>query len=313
LDDLLETVGQTLRRKREEKHLSVGEVALQTRIQSVFINAIEEGQFDKIASPVSVKGFVRSYARFLKVDEAEILHRLSECLSAASATPISASADPPKTEATPAQTLLFPMGVELRDAEPLSRKPVVDMGTVGSRIQKTPHYSRWIGISVVCFLVVFLFTFYAPWEHKNSAILAPTQTQSGSPISPDTASLDDAPVMPALQPDVASDIAPKKVVPSDLSVMNATLKPFVLSLEAREPTWVKVLIDGKGTKDVLLQVGQKAVWQADKTFLLTMGNGGGAEVSLDGKDLGFLGKRGEVVRDRLLTRVASEQIVVDDD
>lgn len=323
MDDLIEPVGQYLRRKREEKRISVEEVTLQTRIQAMFIKAIEEGHFDKIQSLVSLKGFVRSYARFLKVDDVETLKRLSEFLSGTPSmlSPALPSLQEAKlAEENPAQTLLFPLesasqnqaGVKPATSlasEAVSNDIILDMGTVGERTRKTPPYAQWIGACAACLVVVFLLKFYAPFWNKKSAIVVPDPTRT--PIVSDT----NAPVVTMIPttPAVSLDTQGEEAISIEPSDVIATLKPFILSLEAREPTWVKVLVDGKGAKDILLQTGQRVVWQADKSFLLTMGNGGGAEVFLDGKELGFLGKRGEVIRDRLLTRMAPDQGAIDND
>ncbi len=322
MDDLIEPVGQYLRRKREEKRISVEEVTLQTRIQAVFINAIEEGRFDKIQSLVSLKGFVRSYARFLKVDDVETLKRLSVFLSGTSSM-LSAALPSLKeaklAEDNPAQTSLFPLESASQNqpvvkphpgltSEAMSNDIILDMGTVGERTRKTSPYAQWIGASVACLVVVFLLKFYAPFWNKKSAVLVPDPTRT--PVVSNTHSevVTIIPTVPAVSLETGEEAI--SIEPTDVI---ATLKPFILSLEAREPTWVKVLVDGKGAKDILLQTGQRVVWQADKSFLLTMGNGGGAEVFLDGKELGFLGKRGEVIRDRLLTRIASDPTAIDNE
>ena len=311
----IELVGQYLRRKREEKRISLDEVSLQTRIQPVFLQAIEDGRFDKIASMVSIKGFVRSYARFLKIDEVEVLKRLSEYLSSVSSVaslsaPVSSGS--PKTEPAPAQTLLFPLGPTLRSGDAASNDLILNMGTVGEKTRKMTSYSQWVGGSAIVLIGLFLFQLYAPREGNKGELSSPVQIRVETRPAGDAPSpintVDDVPAVDAPTVDT-----PSAQQASETPTPNATPKPFLLSLEAREPTWVKVLVDGKGTKDVLLLTGEKVVWQADKTFLLTMGNAGGAEVSLDGKDLGFLGKKGEILRDRLLTRVASEQTTTNND
>jgi transcriptional regulator with XRE-family HTH domain len=309
-DPIIETVGQFLRRIREEKRLSLEDVTMRTRIQAVLLKAIEEGQFDKLSSLVSLRGFVRSYARFLELDDVEILKRLSESLSEKRIKPtatVPSQQGAPQAEGHalaengPAQASLFPMGNSSQNTETGTNNISLDMGTVGERTQKASAYMQWVGVSAVCLLVALLLKFYIPFGNTPNKIVLSYET----PIATPTARNIPLPLVIIPAESVVSDLPNQKE--SDVD------RPLILSLEAREPTWVKVLIDGKGAKDIILQTGQKAVWQADKTFLLTMGNGGGAEVSLDGKGLGFLGKRGEVVKDRLLTRVASEQTIPDNE
>jgi cytoskeleton protein RodZ len=60
--------------------------------------------------------------------------------------------------------------------------------------------------------------------------------------------------------------------------------------------WLRVTIEGQSTKDVFLQPGQAAEWSAQTGFILTLGNAGGVELTLDGQGLPPLGKSGQVIR-----------------
>ena len=70
------TVAEQLRRAREEQKLSIYQVAEITKIKTDHIRALESGQFDSFSAPVYIRGFVRTYARMLKLDESQILAHL---------------------------------------------------------------------------------------------------------------------------------------------------------------------------------------------------------------------------------------------
>ena len=70
-----------------------------------------------------------------------------------------------------------------------------------------------------------------------------------------------------------------------------------------EETWLRVVIDGEETKDVLLSPNQQMEWEARSNFMLTVGNAGGIEMALDGNPLPPLGRSGEVVRQLRLPAV----------
>ena len=69
-----------------------------------------------------------------------------------------------------------------------------------------------------------------------------------------------------------------------------------LRVHAVEKTWLRVVIDGEQTKDMMLSPDQQVQWEARSNFTLTVGNAGGIEVALDGNPLPPLGRSGEVVR-----------------
>jgi cytoskeleton protein RodZ len=76
----------------------------------------------------------------------------------------------------------------------------------------------------------------------------------------------------------------------------ATDPPHLLRVQAKEEVWLRVTIEGQSTKDVFLQPGQAAEWSAQTGFILTLGNAGGVELTLDGQGLPPLGKSGQVIR-----------------
>lgn len=65
------TVAEQLRRAREEQHLTIYQVAEITKIKTDHIRALEAGRYDSFAAPVYIRGFVRTYAKALKLDVAE--------------------------------------------------------------------------------------------------------------------------------------------------------------------------------------------------------------------------------------------------
>lgn len=69
--------GQYFRQKREERGLSLKEVENATSIRSVYLEAIEQGRFDEVISPVYAKGFVRQYANFIGLDGDRFIHEYS--------------------------------------------------------------------------------------------------------------------------------------------------------------------------------------------------------------------------------------------
>lgn len=70
------TVGQRLRAAREEKGISLEDIAAQTRIPRRHLESLEEGDWDKLPAPTYTVGFARSYATVIGLDRAEIADQL---------------------------------------------------------------------------------------------------------------------------------------------------------------------------------------------------------------------------------------------
>ncbi|MDQ6630932.1 MAG: helix-turn-helix domain-containing protein [Verrucomicrobiota bacterium] len=77
----MSTVADQLRQSREAQNLTVYQVAETTKIRTDHIRALDEGQYDGFSAPVYIRGFVRTYATFLKLDVAKIMNELNEELS----------------------------------------------------------------------------------------------------------------------------------------------------------------------------------------------------------------------------------------
>jgi cytoskeletal protein RodZ len=67
------TVGETLSRARRERGLSVDDVAADTRIRATVISAIEDDRFELCGGTVYARGHIRSIARVVGVDPAEVI------------------------------------------------------------------------------------------------------------------------------------------------------------------------------------------------------------------------------------------------
>ena len=66
------TVAEQLRQAREAQGLNVNQVAEITKIRTDHIRALEEGDYDRFVAPVYIRGFARTYAKMLKLDEVQL-------------------------------------------------------------------------------------------------------------------------------------------------------------------------------------------------------------------------------------------------
>lgn len=69
----MKTVGQILKSHRLKQNLSLDQIASATKIKKTFLKAIEEDDFTVFDSYAAAYGFIRNYARFLKINEYQAL------------------------------------------------------------------------------------------------------------------------------------------------------------------------------------------------------------------------------------------------
>jgi cytoskeletal protein RodZ len=61
-------IGDILRQKRKQMNISLKEAENATSIRMVYLQALEEGEMEKLISPVYAQGFFKQYASFLGID-----------------------------------------------------------------------------------------------------------------------------------------------------------------------------------------------------------------------------------------------------
>ena len=62
------TLGEKLKKIRSERRIGLTDISRFTKIQLKYLEDIEEGRYEKLPSDVYVKGFLKSYAKFLGVN-----------------------------------------------------------------------------------------------------------------------------------------------------------------------------------------------------------------------------------------------------
>lgn len=82
----MSTVGETLAAERRRQGKTLADVEAGTKIMGRMLDAIEHGRYDELPSPVYVKGYLQSYAKFLGMDEKPVLEAYKKEVSLADTT-----------------------------------------------------------------------------------------------------------------------------------------------------------------------------------------------------------------------------------
>lgn len=75
------TLGEKLRQAREDRGLTISEVAEQTRISALYLESIENNDYRTLPGGIFNKGFVKSYARHVGLNEQDALQDYAALLS----------------------------------------------------------------------------------------------------------------------------------------------------------------------------------------------------------------------------------------
>lgn len=76
----MQTIGERLEEARKRKGLSIREAAEHTKIRGDYLQKFEANSFDIDLPPLYIRGFVRTYARYLEMDAERIVNEVEAAL-----------------------------------------------------------------------------------------------------------------------------------------------------------------------------------------------------------------------------------------
>lgn len=103
------SLGERFRAAREQRGLTLSDVAEQLHIRSVYLAAIEEQNWKAIGAPVYTRGFLRTYARFLGLDAEDAVTEFNASEGASPAPQISSQPSVAPYEPRPGGGSLAPL------------------------------------------------------------------------------------------------------------------------------------------------------------------------------------------------------------
>lgn len=97
----MKKVGQRLKEERERRHLSLHEIGMSLKINPKILSAIEEGDMAQLPAKTFLRGFVRSYAQYLRLNVDEIVDLFHEEMGSTRPPQPTASVEETPTEIKP--------------------------------------------------------------------------------------------------------------------------------------------------------------------------------------------------------------------
>ena len=293
-----ETLGSYLKNQRESKKISLRELAKITRVREHILRAIEEDRHELLPPATYVRGFLSAYAKYLRLDENEVLLRYERVLKGEPVAPPSAELGKPKEKVIaieppkPVEKISSPPPQEPKQkisaAQPSTRKKEILWNTKPT----------WVVAGVIAASLILLY-FFSPYSSRRPEPVTEKR------VPEKAATVDEAPTAPA--PPVAAvtpvpkekpviegkgSLAPSSPVASTTSVPEK--KPLSLQLKAVEETWVSLEVDGQSGRGMTLKPGEWIAVQASNRIRMILGNAGGLDLIWNGKILEKFGKSGEV-------------------
>lgn len=279
---------QDLKKIREDIGLSLEDLFQRTRVRAAYLQAIENKEFDLLPVPVYSKNFIKIYASALGIDSEPLIKEYDEYLNSRKEIPVATEEEEEEkfslTKMIGKKTYLVIAFILIA--------VIVAHWLISKMNESSLEVTNPVGIKT-----------NSIQENKIQASNVTLNQQA--PAAPDVSQTQDVKQPVAEQKTVEikeqkeSIAAPAKVPPQVVNMPSSSDKDALpLTIKATQETWLRVKADGSPSFEVLLKAGDKFERKA-KSFEIDVGNAGGVNVNFNGRDMGNLGKAGQVIHLRL--------------
>ena len=261
-----DTFGESLKRAREMRGVTLEEISAATRIAPRFLRAIENEQWEELPGGVFNRGFVRAVARYLGLDEENIVAEYTLAVGDRQSVPVWTGSPPVVTPDQP--------------------------------------WLAWIIAAIVVFVLLaggwFGTRRFLAWRAAKRAVQAATlsnESSPGSTNSPDqTSAAPGTPndTTPAQASQDATSGAPTAA--ADSATAPPPISPatdlFELKIVADKKTKVIVVADKDVVFDGILKPRENHFFSAKDQFQVSTKDAGALHMELNGKTLAPMGPAG---------------------
>ncbi|HUK91520.1 MAG TPA: helix-turn-helix domain-containing protein [Blastocatellia bacterium] len=246
------TLGEELKRRREERGITLSEIAESTRIGTRFLKAIEEGNFSTLPGGIFTRSFIRAYAKKVGLDEDEAITLYHDQIAEETAE----AAPPSDAEGSPTPAPALP-----------SRDPAMD--NLGPRSGLS--WPMMI-VGAVVLLAIGAVAAYVIRRPGDQPAKEPATASNSADVK----------TRPGSQPsNTTSPVTPASV--------QGTGQPIDITLEATNgASWVKYQVDQGESGTMVLKPGEsKTLPPAHDEIRLNLGNRTTLKLKIDNHDAQF--------------------------
>jgi cytoskeleton protein RodZ len=267
-----------LRAAREAKHISLTDLSSSTKIQLKYLRAIENGEFTFLPETY-IRAFIRDYAKAVQIDPDAVIAKYEASMKKAEESVRVSQPEP----AEPEPMLPVPTDTP-RHLPEISRPPKLPLREL--LIAQTSK-KKWLPVAALILLIVVV---------ALVAILTRTGRKESVSETPFEQVIKEKEMATLGQ----SDSAAAGTIAS--SHLYSHTDSLILEGRTSQDVWLRLAIDNDSSKEYLFRPNAVRTWKARQEFDVSLGNAGGIDFRLNGRELGTLGKSGAVVRNVIITR-----------
>ncbi len=251
-----EGLGDSLRRARSDRGLSLADLQARTKIRAKYLAALEDERFEDLPPLPFARGFLRALARELDLDVDPLTRRLEAAVARA----------------------------DLPFAQAWGRLD----GAITPAVQPSRLRRLAVTVAVVALVVGAALAVYFAQQLRQlgePAVAPVPPAVSTSVVGPATES-------PAEPTTAVAQPTPKPRDPREIPPADTGIRVEVI---ASGRSWIRVVADDQRVFEGFVGAGEVRRWDARATITMRVGNAGAVSVLANDRSLGTLGRPGEVV------------------
>lgn len=265
------TFGESLKREREMRGVTLEEITTATRIATRFLQAIENEDWDQLPGGVFNRGFVRAMARYLGLDEENIVAEYTLSVGDRPSVPVWTGSPPVVTPEQPWLAWIIAAVVIVC---------LLTGGWFGARRLLAWRASRTAA------------------RTASAGIESSPGATTESPANPTAVAAAAAAPPESSDAAAASAAAPSAAPPTAAEAAAATppvtaeSEPIKLKIQTAKRTKVMVVADNDVVFDGTMKAGENHFFSASDHFQITARDAGAVRLDLNGKPLAPIGPSG---------------------
>jgi cytoskeleton protein RodZ len=289
------TFGDTLKRERELRKISLREVSEATKIGLRYLEAMEGNRFEQLPGGVFNKGFIRAYAKFIGLDGEALINTYLYDVAHRK----KAAGPAPEGSHHPALTI---------EDLPLPNPPEKP----GRKAKAPAAPGKYVAMGTAALLMVAAGAWLL-FARRPATAPAAAEPRDERGATPQTAGLlrsqprASEPGLPSEPTDSTSPTKEAAPAPDPGSAKDSKEtqhrrgeRALGILVGTAEPTWISIRCGGVEKLKRDLIEGEMVAFSCRSDLLLSTGNAGALSLWVEGRECLPLGERGAVLQDFLL-------------
>lgn len=255
-------IGEILKEARMDKGITLYDVYEITRITPKYLEAIEEGQWDKLPGPAYTRGYIRSYADVVEVDSDYLIELF---------------------EGGPKQSTVETSRKVRRKENRRSRRLL-------GRISRSDSKKGWTVLLVGVILLALFIRFSPTWTPSSPNKPQPEDPTVNLPPAdlepepePEPEEIDEPEPEPE-EPVTELSLLEEKTNSSIYEIVTDKAK-FTATITTGGPCWVRIVTDDDKTWEKTMQEGDTHTVEASDKITIRMGLPQNANIEVEGLEL----------------------------